>query len=139
MTPAPNPLPLKIALSVLEIPVAVGAAFATFVLASRLGCVWARCVDMSGLPIYLFAAVLGMAMGVACWSLALHFGTRWRARIAVDCVIIVLSIVAVKLPEIAQLFEGRQRSVVTPSRPSPPPPAINAPVRPETPPANISR
>ncbi len=98
MTPPRNPFWARLALNVLELPVALGLAFALFVLVGRWGCWWARCVDVSGLPWMLGGALFGLAVGATYWILSARRPAATGQRLVVAAGIVAFSVVAVLLP-----------------------------------------
>ncbi|MEO8977791.1 MAG: hypothetical protein ABI552_18790 [Casimicrobiaceae bacterium] len=136
MTQSENPLARNIALSALEVPVALGLGVGVFMLFVNLACAWAHCVDVSGLPWMLFGAVLGLFVAVAYWALGIHLGARWRQRLVLGAIAVAVAIGGITMPEV------RQRSTVVPrphatSRRMPSPPAAYPPAA--RPPASVAQ
>jgi hypothetical protein len=100
MPPDPDTQPSRVLLSLLEIPVSLGVAFAVFVGFSMAGCAWAHCVDVSGLPWYLGGALLGLAAGIGFWVMAMRLRDRFRARLTVDAIAILIGICGYVLPQV---------------------------------------
>jgi len=100
MPSEPDTQPKRVLLSLLEVPLAIGVAFAVFVGFSMAGCAWAHCVDLSGLPWYLGGALLGLGAGIIYWGGVLRLRDRFRVRLAVDAIAIVVAICGYVLPQL---------------------------------------
>jgi hypothetical protein len=100
MPPDPETQPQRMLLSLLELPVALGVAFAVFVGVSKAGCAWAHCVDLSGLPWFLGGALLGLAAAIIFWVKVMRLHDRFRARLVVDAVAILVGIAGYVLPQL---------------------------------------
>jgi hypothetical protein len=87
-------------LSVIELPIALGVAFATFVFFSLAGCRWAHCVDISGLPWYLGGALLGIVVAVAFWVKMMRLRDRFRPRLILDAIAILIGVAGYVLPQL---------------------------------------
>ena len=136
MPPDPGTQPQRVLLSLLEIPVALGVAFAVYVAFATAGCAWARCVDLSGLPWFLGGALLGLAAAVVFWAKVMRLHDRLRTRLVVDAVAIVVGVAGYVLPQMSGWraeAEARGRMHRTDPRAAEPKPA------PVTPPAKIAR
>ncbi|MEO8848775.1 MAG: hypothetical protein ABI440_09135 [Casimicrobiaceae bacterium] len=131
MAESENPLAGKVALSALEVPVALGLGAGVFMLFVNVACAWAHCVDVSGLPWMLFGALLGLFVAVAYWAFGIHLGMRWRQRLLLDAIAVAVAIGGITMPEIRQKSTAVPRLHATPRRmPSPPaayPPAARPP------------
>jgi hypothetical protein len=92
--------PRRVLLSLIEVPIALGVAFATFVGFSMAGCAWARCVDVSGLPWYLGGALLGIAVAIIYWGQMMRLRDRFRSRLIVDAIAIAVGVAGVVLPQL---------------------------------------
>ena len=92
----------RVLLSLLEVPIALGVAFATFVGFSMAGCRWARCVDLSGIPWYLGGALLGIVAGAFFWVAMTRLRDRFRHRLIVDAIAILIGIGGYVLPQLGR-------------------------------------
>jgi hypothetical protein len=136
MPPDPDTQPRRVLLSLIEIPVAVGVAFAVFVGFSMAGCAWAHCVDVSGLPWYLGGALLGVGAAIVYWMRALRLRDRFRVRLAVDAIAIVIGICGYVLPQLGGWrAEAEARNRVRPTDPG----AARVTPAPATPQPKIAR
>lgn len=100
MPPDPGTQPQRALLSLLEIPVALGVGFAVYVAFATGGCAWAHCVDLSGLPWFLGGALLGLAAAFVYWVKVMRLHDRFRTRLVVDAVAIVVGVAGYVLPQV---------------------------------------
>ena len=136
MPPDPETQPQRMLLSLLEIPVALGVGFAVYVAFATAGCAWARCVDLSGLPWFLGGALLGLAAAIVFWIKMMRLHDRFRTRLVVDAVAIVVGVAGYVLPQVAGWraeAEARGRMHRTDPR------AADTKPAPVTPPPKIAR
>jgi len=91
--------PQRVLLSLLELPVALGLAFSTFVGFSMAGCKWARCVDLSGIPWYLGGALLGATVAILFWVGMMRLRDRFRQRLVADAIAILIGIGGYVVPQ----------------------------------------
>ncbi len=141
MSEARDTPPVRIAFGVLEVPVALGLGFGAYVVFYRLGCAWARCVDLSGLPWFLAGSVIGLGVAVTYWACGWYFGARLRTRLVVNVLAVLFSIGAVNMPEPARRSEvtrGPPARVRAPSAGVRTPPALH-PDLPAHPPSVIAK
>ncbi len=82
------------ALSVLEIPLALAAAYAIMLAVGWLGCRFPgrHCTDLDGLPWLLGGGVLGLVAAAVYWYRAFRMDDRWRRRLLLDAVVLLLSV-----------------------------------------------
>ena len=92
----------RVLLSLLELPVALGLAFSTFMGFSIAGCKWAHCVDISGLPWYLGGALLGATAGILFWVSMVRLRDRFRLRLVADAIAIAIGIAGYVLPQLVR-------------------------------------
>ncbi len=69
-----HPDAARVALSLFEIPVAIGLGFAAFWGVYWLGCSLSHCVDISGLPWMIAGGVAGFGVGVCYWLAMMRAG-----------------------------------------------------------------
>ena len=100
MTPDPGTEPKRVLLSLLEFPVALGVGFAVYVAFYSAGCKWAHCVDLSGLPWFAGGALLGLAAVIIFWVTVMRLFDRFRLRLAVDAIAILVGVAGYVLPQI---------------------------------------
>ena len=91
--------PRRVLLSILELPVALGLAFSTFVGFSAAGCKWAHCVDLSGIPWYLGGALIGLTVGILYWVSMMRLRDRFGQRLVADAIAIVTGVSGYVVPQ----------------------------------------
>ena len=136
MPPDPETQPQRVLLSLLEIPVALGVGFAVYVAFATAGCAWAHCVDLSGLPWFLGGALLGLAAAIVFWVKVMRLHDRFRARLVVDAVAIIVGVAGYVLP---QVDGWRAEAAARERMHRPDPRAADAKPAPVTPQSKIAR
>jgi hypothetical protein len=101
----------RVALSAIELPIAVGLGFAAFWGVFAAGCSISHCVDMSGVPWALLGIVVGPVLGIGYWIVALRMGTRFRRRLVLDGLALTIAICAYLVPLLLpQFYDSRSTS-----------------------------
>jgi hypothetical protein len=93
-----HPAVARLALSLVEIPVAIGLGLATFFGVFWLGCSLSHCVDMGGLPWMIAGGVAGFGVGVCYWLAMMRIKPPFRRRLIWDGVALTIGVAVYAVP-----------------------------------------
>ena len=103
-----HPVAARVAVSLFEIPVAIGLGFAAFWGVYWLGCSLSHCVDVSGLPWMIAGGVAGFGIGVCYWLAMMRVKPPFRRRLIWDGVALTIGVAAYAVPiTVSRMAEAR--------------------------------
>jgi len=117
VTPPIAPAPSRVAdtvafrlgLALLELPIALGVAYAVFVGGYTLGCRIQPCYDLQGLGVMLVALPIGILVGIAYWIVAVKMDKRLNRRLLWDGGALAVAAAAFLVPQyVAHVEASRQ-------------------------------
>jgi hypothetical protein len=87
-----SPLATRIAFSLLELPIAYGVFRVATLAGYRLGCALTPCHDLEGIGVIVYTLPIAAVVAIAYWVAAWRMKTRWRRRIALDAIAVLLGV-----------------------------------------------
>ena len=88
----------RLALSAVELLIALGLGCAAFWGTFALGCRISKCVDWSGMPWMILGFLVGGIAGVAFWIAMWRTGVRFGRRLVCDGVTLAIGLAAYLMP-----------------------------------------